>query len=112
VIASGSSVLIDSEVRRSLLAGAHKFDPRRQRVLPPDMLKHFKANLNVASELLVIGYSFGDTHINEVLRDWLEFSDERALHIVDVIERASAKEFLDRRAGIVRARPWRGGLRR
>ena len=107
-------------LRRSLLAGAHKFDPRRQQVLPPDMLKHFKANLNFVSELVVVGYSFGDSHVNEALRDWLEFSDERALHIVDVIERgvppfllhlspqvtaerASATEFFDRRAGIVRA---------
>lgn len=107
-------------LRRSLLAGAHKFDPRRQQVLPPDMLKHFRSNLNFVSELVVIGYNFGDNHINEALRDWLEFSEERSIHIVDVvdrdvppfllhlspqvsIERASAAEFFDRFAGIVRS---------
>ena len=28
------------------------------------------------------GYGFGDMHINQVMRDWLEFSNERRLVIV------------------------------
>ena len=106
-------------LRRSLLAGAHKFDTRHQQVLPTDMLRHFEGNINFVSRLIVIGYSFGDNHINKVLCNWLEFSEDRSMHIVDVAEggvppfllhlspqvtreRATATEFLDRQAGIQR----------
>ena len=58
-------------LRRSLLAGAFKFDARGQQVLPLSMLKHFRQNLNFVTNLVCIGYSFGDVHINAVLREWL-----------------------------------------
>ncbi|WP_296617260.1 hypothetical protein [Sphingomonas sp.] len=107
-------------LRRSLLAGAHKFDTRHRQVLPTGMLKHFEGNINFVSRLVVIGYSFGDNHINKVLCNWLEFSEDRSMHIVDVAEggvppfllhlspqvtreRATATEFLDREAGIERS---------
>lgn len=69
-------------LRRSLLAGAHKFDDRRHQVLPKSMLKHFRANLNFVTKLICIGYSFGDQHVNQVLRDWLTSSASRHLEIV------------------------------
>ena len=75
-------------LRRSLLAGAFKFDARPQQVLPPSMLKHFRANLNFVSNLVCVGYSFGDFHINTVLREWLEFSASRRIEIVDPSIRA------------------------
>ena len=107
--------------RRSLLAGAFKFDPRISQVLPKSMLKHFQANINFVSTLVCLGYSFGDIHINNVLRDWLESSSERKLEIVDPIERpvpsfllhllpqiavikSTATEYLDAAAGITRSR--------
>jgi hypothetical protein len=107
-------------LRRSLLAGAHKFDPAHPQVLPPDLLNQFRTNLNYVTNLVCIGYSFGDNHINDVLRNWLGFSDRRSLHIVDIsanripsfllhlspqvsTEQISATDFLDRRAGIVRS---------
>lgn len=70
-------------LRRSLLAGAYKFDPHKSQVMPKSMLKHFKAQLNFVTKLVCIGYGFGDTHINQILREWLSFSNNRYLEIVD-----------------------------
>ena len=39
--------------------------------------------MNYLTTLVCIGYGFGDHHINQVIRDWLEFSSERNLTIVD-----------------------------
>ncbi len=59
-------------LRRSLLAGAYKFDERRPQVLPRSMLKCFSDNINFLTRLVCIGYGFGDLHINAVIRQWLE----------------------------------------
>jgi hypothetical protein len=69
-------------LRRSLLAGAYKCDARHSQVLPPPLLSHFQANLNYVSTLVCIGYGFGDDHINQVIRRWLEFADARRIEIV------------------------------
>jgi hypothetical protein len=69
-------------LRRSLLAGAFKFDARSSQDLPMSMLRHFRANLNFVSTLICIGYGFGDQHINFALREWLELSRDRRLEIV------------------------------
>lgn len=68
-------------LRRSLLAGAHKFDARHSQTLPMSMIKHFQANLNFVSHLVCIGYGFGDIHVNHVIRSWLEFTDTRTLEL-------------------------------
>ena len=70
-------------LRRSLLSGAHKFDKRHSQVIPNELLGHFRSNLNYLANLICIGYGFGDHHINQVIRDWLEFSSDRCLTIVD-----------------------------
>lgn len=70
-------------LRRTLLAGASKFDVRRSQVLPVRMLEHFCANLNFVDRLICIGYGFGDLHINTALREWLEASAHRGLEIVN-----------------------------
>ncbi len=69
-------------LRRSLLAGAYKFDTRRDQVLPRQMLDCFRTNINWLTNLVCIGYGFGDVHINQVLREWLEHSAERTLELV------------------------------
>jgi hypothetical protein len=106
-------------LRRSLLAGAFKFDARRDQVLPKSMLKHFQQNLNFVTTLVCIGYSFGDVHVNTVFREWLELSSARRLEIVAPIEqqlpsfllhlapqvtivKSAATDYLDQLAGIVR----------
>ena len=70
-------------LRRSLLAGAYKFDSRHSQVIPNELLGYFRTNLHYLTKLVCIGYGFGDHHINRVIRDWLESSSERNLTIVD-----------------------------
>jgi hypothetical protein len=108
-------------LRRSLLAGAFKFYSRGTQVLPPILLRHFRSYINWVSTLVCIGYAFGDLHINQVMREWLEFSADRRLKIVgsgtkhvpsalahlplqfDLID-SRATDYLDMAAGIVRTR--------
>jgi hypothetical protein len=107
-------------LRRTLVAGTHKFDNRHSQVLPQGFLKQFESNINFVSTLICIGYSFGDLHINQVLRDWLERSADRRLEIVSPeasvpsfllhlspqvkLFSKAASDFLDDRTGIVRSR--------
>lgn len=106
-------------LRRSLLAGAFKFDPRHSQVLPSRLLQHFRSYLNYIRSLVCIGYGFGDDHINKIIREWLEFSQKRRLlvvapglsaipltflHIASQVElhSSNATDYLDECAGIVR----------
>jgi hypothetical protein len=108
-------------LRRSLLAGAYKFDNRLSQVLPSRILDHFRANINFVATLVCIGYGFGDLHINEIIRDWLEFDAERRLEVVGPktnsvppfllhlspqisLADATATDYLDRATGIVRSK--------
>ena len=69
-------------MRRTLLAGAFKFDQRSPQVLPHAFLEQFRGNLNYVSRLVCIGYGYGDAHINAILRQWLEFSGSRRIELV------------------------------
>jgi len=107
-------------LRRSPVAGTHKFENRHSQVIPKEFLKQFESSLNFVSTLICIGYGFGDLHINQVLLDWLERSSERRLEIVSpgatvppfllhlrpqiAIHKEAASDYLDRAAGIVRTR--------
>lgn len=108
-------------LRRSLLAGAYKFDNRRSQVLPARILDFFRSNINFVSTLVCIGYGFGDLHINQIIRDWLEFTAERRLEIVApkvnsvppfllhlspqvALVDATATDYLDKATGIVRSK--------
>jgi hypothetical protein len=108
-------------LRRSLLAGAFKFESRHSQVLPHRLLAHFGANLNHVSTLICIGYGFADDHINQVIRRWLEFNTERKIEIVSptinsippsllhlatqvTLTRSTGTDYLDKVAGIVRGR--------
>ena len=70
-------------LRRSLLAGAQKFDKRFSQTVPQKMLDIFRSYINYVQRLYVVGYSFGDAHIDLVIRNWLEFSGTRSMIIVD-----------------------------
>lgn len=106
-------------LRRILLAGAYKFHDRKDQVLPKQFLKHFRSNINFVSKLIIIGYGFGDLHINQVMREWLEFSDGRSIEIVSpaqtdipsflshlspqvTLVQSTATDYLDMVAGIKR----------
>ena len=70
-------------LQRTLLAGAQKFNKRFSQRLPQKVLDIFRSHINYVQKLYVVGYSFGDAHIDLVLRNWLEFSGERSAVIVD-----------------------------
>lgn len=107
-------------LRRSLVAGTHKFDKRHGQVIPKEFLKQFESNINSVSTLICIGYGFGDLHINQVLRDWLERAPDRRLEIVSPgasvpsfllhlspqvgVFKEAASDYLDRLTGVVRSR--------
>ena len=84
------------------------------------MLAHFQQNINFVTNLVCVGYSFGDVHINSVLRQWPEFSAQRRLEIVDpfakgvpsfllhlspqvIVPKNDATDYLDAKAGIERS---------
>jgi hypothetical protein len=105
-------------LRRSLLAGAYKFDSSQSQVLPIQMLAEFTEKLNAVQCLHCIGYGFGDKHINDVLLTWIEADTTRKLSIVSpranlppflsevpsqvVLSPEKASAYLDRVAGITR----------
>jgi hypothetical protein len=70
-------------LRNSLLSGAHKFSPRMSQIAPPEFLSLFSGLLNYASELVCIGYGFGDRHINDPMAEWLSQLAQRRLIIVN-----------------------------
>lgn len=70
-------------LRKSLLSGAHKFSKKTSQVAPSEFLSLFKGNLNYANELICIGYSFGDKHIDDQIVEWMSFLKSRKLTIVN-----------------------------
>jgi hypothetical protein len=70
-------------LRKSLLSGAHKFSNKISQIAPSEFLSLFKGNLNYASELICIGYSFGDKHIDDQIIEWMSFLKSRRLTIVN-----------------------------
>lgn len=70
-------------LRRTLLSGAHKFSGKISQLAPPEFLKLFESNINFADDLVCIGYGFGDSHIDKVIRNWLSYSRGRTLEIVN-----------------------------
>lgn len=47
------------------------------------LMRAFEESLLRASRLLVVGYSFGDKHVNTVVRNWLNADPDRTITIVD-----------------------------
>ena len=70
-------------LRRTPLAGAFKFQDRSSQTVPNELLGHFALSLAYLSRLICVGYSFGDHHVNQAIRAWLESSETRRLTIVD-----------------------------
>ena len=70
-------------LRRTPLAGAFKFQGRFSQTVPNELLSYFTLRLGYLANLICIGYGFGDPHVNQAIRDWLEGNAERHLTIVD-----------------------------
>ncbi|MNJ25531.1 hypothetical protein D3C77_199780 [compost metagenome] len=59
-------------LRRSLLSGGHKFKGTFDQVAPNAFFEEFKKRMSDVTDLDVIGYGFGDDHVNQVLLQWLD----------------------------------------
>lgn len=59
-------------LRRSLLSGSNKFTGRFDQIAPDAFLNEFKQRLKLINELDVIGYGFGDAHINAIIAEWTQ----------------------------------------
>lgn len=70
-------------LRNSTLSGAHKFSPSMTQVAPPEFMALLRTTLCHVTELICIGYGFGDRHIDEQIAGWLSVSADRALVIVN-----------------------------
>ncbi len=64
-------------LRRSLLSGANKFKGKFEQIIPVSFLEIFRERLRRIGHLAVIGYSFGDSHINDVLDSWMAEGDRK-----------------------------------
>lgn len=76
---------VDGELqfmRRSLLSGANKFQGSFDQIAPLAFFQEFKKRVHWITEMDVIGYGFGDNHINAVLFQWLRESGG-AMNIYD-----------------------------
>lgn len=103
-------------LRQTLLTG-HKFDRGFHQHAPPEFLSLFARKLKDFTYLVSIGYSFGDPHVDDVIRAWLEEAPERRVVVVSPSGRMppslsahttqvelrpqSAVDFLAAQAGIV-----------
>jgi hypothetical protein len=80
-----------SIVDRSMESGSGSFPyivfGRREKLRPSgpflDLRTAFISDLRVTTHLVVVGYSFGDEHVNEVIRHWLAVDVNRILVVVD-----------------------------
>jgi len=70
-------------LRHAFVTGAFKFDPNYHQTFPRRVLDSFEAYIRFISELVIIGYGFGDDHINRVIRRWLEMNKDRRITIVN-----------------------------
>ncbi len=70
-------------LRRSVLTGMHKFEDRTEQSIPSEILPLFKTHLGYVDQLYVIGYGFGDIHINRTFREWISRSSDKRLIIVN-----------------------------
>jgi len=69
---------------RSLITGAFKFQGRsRGKRALRVFFEKFKTDIFYIKDLICIGYSFGDLHINSIISDWLCSSADHRLIIVD-----------------------------
>lgn len=79
--------------RRSLLTGGHKFSNKFEQIVPKELFIEFKKRINMLSCIDVIGYSFGDKHVNDVFIEWLQSSSKNNLNIYDPYRSEIPKNF-------------------
>jgi hypothetical protein len=69
-------------LRRLHLAGSYKFDKRYPKNTPDCWVNRFSGDINIAEELTVVGYGFGDYHINATIEKWIVHNSQRKMIVV------------------------------
>ena len=85
-----------------MLSGGHKFSDKFEQIAPRELFEEFKVRIRSVRELVVIGYGFGDEHINVVFCDWLKIPDTKLI-ICDPY-RAEVPDFLSGNASQIEIR--------
>ncbi|HKK12990.1 MAG TPA: hypothetical protein VJ945_09155 [Flavobacteriaceae bacterium] len=70
-------------LRITIMSGKHKYSSMVSHTMDDWFFKIFKGHINYIQTLFSIGYSFQDLHVNSVVYDWLSFSPQRKLVIVN-----------------------------
>ena len=70
-------------LRRTLLAGKFKFSKQISQNAPKELILLFKEKLNYFENLIIIGYSLGDPHINEIIKKWVMGQEKRFIYFID-----------------------------
>ncbi|WP_155835226.1 hypothetical protein [Herbaspirillum sp. RV1423] len=70
-------------LRDTILSGGEKFTRQSLQLAPKEFLPLFEDYLHQISELICIGYGFGDDHIDSVIAKWLAKDVTRTLDIVN-----------------------------
>jgi len=80
-------------LRMTIMSGKHKYSSRVSHNMDDWFFKIFQGHINYVTELYCIGLSFQDQHVSSVLYDWLSFSRERKMIIVNPYLKSIPNEF-------------------
>lgn len=69
-------------LRRTILAGDRRDKQAGDLNIPPGTFERFQNEIRSLDTLVVVGYSFGDEHVNDVLRDWHDGRGDRRIILV------------------------------
>lgn len=69
--------------RRSLLSGGHKFTGKFEQIAPIGLFEEFKIRIHDSEKLVIIGYGFGDEHINQIILNFLDTNNKAKIIICD-----------------------------
>jgi len=70
-------------LQMTIMSGKHKYSSRISHNMDDWFFRIFKGHINYIKNLYCIGLSFQDLHVNTVLYEWLSFSADRILIIVN-----------------------------
>jgi hypothetical protein len=81
-------------IRRTVLIGGKKYSKTTNLKKGEEKLKLFDDVMRELTELTIIGYSFGDSHVNNRILNAMVLNNQLRIRIVDPVHRPSWPEFL------------------
>jgi hypothetical protein len=70
-------------LRMTIMSGKHKYSSKVSHSMDDWFFRVFKGHINHVNTLYCIGSSLQDRHVNDVIYEWLSFSESRKLVIVN-----------------------------